>query len=892
VFNRPLWRLVRQVANVIAATVAVLVVLVLCAAGFHQLPALGRVLDPGHGAWLSAAGGQLPATQKLTLPDLTGAATVSFDSHGMASIDAASETDVMVALGYTQASLRLTQLDTERRMAEGTLAQLDGPSAVPSDEFELRLGLLRTAEREWAELPKTGAAAQLLVSYAQGVNDYLAQVRRSGHWPAKFSLAGVYPADWTPVDSLAVQGALTQEFDFTTTPLDNAVLARSLGLARTATWFGSAPAGQAAPYDSGPYRYLGVAPVSPSMAAAGPPPRHTSRSAKHKSGTVRKQPGAPVGPGGHRTPSLPSAAVASAAAAVLAQTSALPDDQLHRYPGGDAWAVNGQKVYGGGAMLAGDPLGPRTLPSAWFEVALSAPGYNVSGAGVPGLPGVLIGHNQAIAWSLSGTGSQSALYYAERTASSRPGQYFWHGRWHAMGQLHYTIAVRGQAPRQLTVQTTIHGPVLADVAGQAISVDWMGAVPSPDVTVLQQISTASNYKQFSAALAGWKAPDETFVYADSHGNIGAIAAGYHPVVGRGAPWLPLDGTGRSDVAGVIPYPAVPQTYDPRAHLIVAAGQRPVTASYPYYLGTGSFDPGYRAGRELAYLTRRTHLKVSGFAALQTSEVDQLAERLLPRIRAMLARAPLTPMQQQAAGLLKGWDYSMDQGSAAAAIWWTLWSKYLAATFTPWWQSGQVPVSLDPAGLAVSTSQFSLDRLLEHWTLADNANPAFSPPSRPAGTAASVLTTAFTAAIAALHAQLGGSPPSWAWGKLQAARIPALVSATGLGYGPVQAGGDPWTVNAASGQPVATAGPSWRMIVRWTGRAGKRHPVATGIYPGGQSENPASPWYQDLIADWSSGTYLTLPSAGPAPAPRPAGRQGTAHQVPGRTGGQIRWEMVP
>ena len=102
--NQPLWRLGRQVANVVAATVAVLVVLVLCAVGFHRLPALGRALDPGHGAWLSAAGGQLPSAQKLTLPGLTAPAAVSFDSHGIASIEAASETDVMVALGYTHAS--------------------------------------------------------------------------------------------------------------------------------------------------------------------------------------------------------------------------------------------------------------------------------------------------------------------------------------------------------------------------------------------------------------------------------------------------------------------------------------------------------------------------------------------------------------------------------------------------------------------------------------------------------------------------------------------------------------------------------------------------------------------------------------------------------------------
>jgi penicillin G amidase len=900
VLNRPLWRLVRQVANVIAATVAVLVVLALCAVGFHQLPPLGRALDPGHGAWLSAAGGQLPSAQKLTLPGLTAPAAVSFDSHGIVSIDAASETDVMVALGYTHASQRLTQMDTERRMAEGTLAALDGPSAVPSDEFELRLGLRRTAAREWAELPKTGAEAQLLTSYSQGVNDYLAQARRSGHWPAKFALTGVYPADWTPEDSLAIQGALAQELDFSTAPLDNALLARSLGLARTASWFGLAGAGQPAPFDPGPYRDLGVAPISTSMTPSGPAQTRKGRSPRPNSPKTPKQPVPAPG-----TAALPSAAIAAAAEAVLAQTSTLPDNQLYRYQGGDAWAANGQKVPGGGALLAGDPLLPQTLPSAWFEVALSAPGYDVAGVGIPGLPGILIGHNQAIAWSLSGTGSQQVLYYAERTASSRPGQYFWHGRWRAMRQFRYTIEVRGQASRTLTVQSTVHGPVLANVSGQAISADWMGNVPSPNLTVLQQLSTAHNFKQFTAALASWKAPAQTFVYADSHGNIGAIAAGYYPVAGHGAPWLPLAGGGRDDVAGVIPYQAVPQTYDPRSHLIVAASQRPVTGAYPYYLGTGSVDPGYRASRELAFLTHRSHLNASAFASLQTSEVDELAERLVPKVRTMLARARLTPVQRQAADLLKGWDYSMDQNSTAAAIWWSLWTDYLTATFTPWWRSGQVPVSLDPDGLAVTTSQFGLDRALERWTLSGRANPAFSPPGRPAGSAASVLRNAFATAVAALHAKLGGSPSSWTWGKLQSTRIPSLVSKTGLGYGPVQSGGDPWTVNAVSAvsargdgppappaAPTATAGPSWRMIVRWSGRPGQRHPVAAGIYPGGQSENPASPWYQDLVAGWSAGHMLTLPSASPALSGRPAGHQGTPGRAPGGTAGQIRWEMVP
>jgi penicillin G amidase len=206
--------------NFLVAAVVAVAVLALCAAGYATIPALGPALDPGHGAWASAAGGQLPASQVLNLPGLARPVTVSFTRQGIATIDASSTADAALALGYVHARFRLTQMDLERRLAEGRLAQLVGPSAVPSDEFELRLGLLRTAREEWAEMPKNSPAARLLIAYARGVNDYLSQVRSSGQWPAVFALTRVYPANWTPVDSLAIQGDLTQELDYTTTPLD------------------------------------------------------------------------------------------------------------------------------------------------------------------------------------------------------------------------------------------------------------------------------------------------------------------------------------------------------------------------------------------------------------------------------------------------------------------------------------------------------------------------------------------------------------------------------------------------------------------------------------------------------------------------------------------------
>src|SRR5215831_8864484 len=252
-------------------------VLALLAFGFGPVPALGRALDPGHGAWASAAGGLPVRSRTLALQGLAHPASATFTGHGVPSIRAASQDDAFLALGYVHASFRLTEMDLERRLGEGRVAQLAGPSGLASDRFELRLGLLRTAQQEWAAMPRSSPAALALLAYSRGVNDYLAQVRADGHWPAIFGLTGFYPHDSTPTESLVLQGILTQELDFTTTPLDYALLERSLGPAHTMAWFPVLPPHGVpqSPYDPGPYRYRGITPI----AAQAPPASVTAQPA-------------------------------------------------------------------------------------------------------------------------------------------------------------------------------------------------------------------------------------------------------------------------------------------------------------------------------------------------------------------------------------------------------------------------------------------------------------------------------------------------------------------------------------------------------------------------------------------------------------------------------------
>jgi penicillin amidase len=838
--------------NVAFALVVSGLLLFVMAAGFGTIPPLGAALDPGRGAWTSASGGQPARAETLRLSGLQHPVQVTFTAQGVPSIQAATDHDAYLALGYVEARYRLAEMDTERRLGEGRLAQLAGPSQLSSDQFELKLGLLRTAQREWAATSRSSAAGQALLSYSQGVNDDIAQVRADGDWPAEFSLARVYPATWTPVDSLVIQGVLTEELDFTTTPLDYALLEKSLGAARTMAWFPVNPANQQSPFDPGPYRNLGLTKVAADVASSAGP---VSAAA-----TVSSSAGNPFSS---------SSAVSAAAGNLLAQVSRLPAGIVHQEPDSNAWAANGPVVDGHGAMLAGDPHLPQTLPSIWYQVAISAPGLEVSGVTVPGVPGVLIGHNQHIAWSLTDTQNQATLFYAEQTSKSHPDQYYWRGAWHQMSDVHYTIPVRGGSAVSLTVHITVHGPIMTQ-AGQTMAVDWMGNVPSPDLTALVGIDQASNYTQFKTALASWHAPTQNFVYADDQGNIGEISAGYYPQVAHGDPWLPLSGTGADDIDGVIPYAAEPQVYDPPGHVIATANQRPVGPSYPYYIGTSEnfFDNSYRANQLYASLRGQSNLKPAAFGDLQGNVTDNLAQSVVPKLVAALRQSGgLTEREQAALNLLARWDDNMTTGSAAASVWWTFWGDYISATFQPWWKSAKVPVSKDSDGLALSSWPTSLTEDLDAWTTGTGSPPSRSAFTLPSGSdrpMSQVMRQAFGTAVSHLASKLGGAPSAWTWGRLHTREFPSLTRALALGYGPRASSGDAWTVDAAEGGLDSDTGPSWRMVVDFSrgGTSGGNGPVlAEGVYPGGQSENPASPWYDDLISYWWDDRLLPMPMAG-------------------------------
>jgi penicillin G amidase len=336
--------------------------------------------------------------------------------------------------------------------------------------------------------------------------------------------------------------------------------------------------------------------------------------------------------------------------------------------------------------------------------------------------------------------------------------------------------------------------------------------------------------------------------------------------------MPLPGAGESDVAGAIPFDAAPQVYNPPGHVVVAANQRPVSADYPYYIGTSmeTYANGYRADQIYQALDGRRDLTAGDFAVLQNDVTDYLSTLIVPELTRALRDAPLDPVQRKALGEIAGWDNRMTVSSTGATIWWTFWNDYVSHVFQPWWDAAAVPVYKESTGLDISVAHppafeggplQSLNEDLEAWTLHDPNNAAFSPPGRPPGDATSAMRAAFGEAVSQLRSKLGDAPATWQWGRLHTREIPALTGSAGLGYGPEPAGGDYWTVNSADGAMNSSFGPSWRMVVDWTDL---KTATATAIYPGGQSENPASPWYQTFIADWWNGRLRAMPMPGDQP----------------------------
>lgn len=746
---------------------------------------------------------------------------VLVDEWGVPHVFAERTYDAFVAQGYVVARDRLWQIDLWRKRGLGEMAKDLGPEYVEGDRMARAVLLRGSLYREW--LSYASDAKRIAEAFVAGVNAYVELTERHPELlPEEFRLLGYRPARWTAGDIVRIRHhGLTLNL---TNEIDRAeVYCKDGRAAPRADWLRRALVPEIVPAV-----VPGLDPCSlPFDRLRQAYALATARPAFGSTGIAAQELGRPTSP----------------VARVIAPLVAAADQ------GSNNWVVAPSRTSTGRPILASDPHRLHGAPSLRYVSHLVAPGLDVIGAGEPFLPGISVGHNEAIAFGLTRFYIDQEDLYVYETNPLRADEYRYDGRWEPMTTVTERIEVRGEAPRMVTNQYTRHGPVLvSDIASHrtfALRAAWLEEGMAPYFGAIEYMR-AGNWDQFAAAMNRWGAPGENQVYADTAGNIGWIAAGLTVVRPNWDGLTPVPGDGRYEWAGYRDMDELPRALNPVAGHIVTANENTIPPDHPAAargIGYEWSEPSRarRLGQLLSASTAPHGLDASRAYQLDTTSVA--AQRV---VRLLADVTDARPRVARALGLLRQWNGDMRADSAAAAIFEVWFATHLrravAQSVLPESAAGRLGSGADASRvLAVLEGH-------ERWLTGARRDR--------------VLTDSLAGALAEIEKRLGPDIDQWQWGRLHRAvfehPLAGRVDATHrqrLSVGSWPIGGSTSTPMATSYRTTdyqLTAGASFRMVLdvgNWD--------ASVAINAPGQSGDPSSPHYRDLAPLWAEGRYFPL-----------------------------------
>ena len=815
----------------------------------------------------AAAGGYLWLRGSLPQIDgeraaygLSAPVEVVRDRHGVPHILAGSEEDALFALGYVHAQDRLWQMEMNRRIGAGRLAEVLGAPALGTDRLLRVLGLHRRAKAALAHLAPD--ARRRIDAYVNGVNSWIET--RSGPLPPEFLILGFEPEPWTAADTVAWPKVMALDLgrewtrDLMRFRMSD-FLAPELILDFYTPYREDKPRGVELPPPSGSGRGR--------TASGEAPPDHAPRPA----------PGSTLA-GLSRPP--PATNAERSGRAHLPPESAGPS-LLPRggRPGSNSWAVSGERSATGKPLLANDPHLGLTVPSVWYFAHLSWPGRDVVGATFPGMPVVVLGHNGRAAWGLTNTGADTQDLFLEKLDPENSARYLAPDGYRPFGVHREVIGVKGGRDAVVRVRETRHGPVLddasfaADVAsppGHVLALAWT-ALREDDRTLEAGLGLphARDWGSFVANMRSFHSPPQNVSYADVDGNIGFLVPGRIPIrpgPGSGPEAEPEpvpDGdrpgtvprpgwTGDHDWLGFVPFDALPRTHNPPGGAVVTANHDVTGEDHPYPL-TFEWAAGYRAERIMERLAALPRHDVASFRALQRDRVSPFARALLPHLRRVTPGTDADPLSRRARGLLETWDGDMDPDRPEPLV------------FHAWvWEFARL-VTIDELGPvqreAWGRKGAFVQRILETREVwCDDLGTA-----ERTETCDEMLARALDRAVRRIAERQGDDPAEWRWGDEHV----ALAEHRPLSESPLAflfnlggpAPGSIYTVNSFEFSPLraerpftSTHGPSLRAVYDLADLD-----RSLFIHSTGQSGNVLSPLYDSFEERWRSGEYVTIPT---------------------------------
>lgn len=763
----------------------------------------------------------------LTVAGLEAPVRVVRDEWGMPHIYAENDHDLLFAQGFVHAQDRLWQMEMNRSLGKGTLSAILGAPMVRTDRALRTLGLRQAAEAELAALD--GASLALLEAYVAGVNAYL--TTHGNKLPIEYALTGYAPQPWTALDTLVwgnvISYSLTDNEGF---ELLRARLIAEVGEARAQELL--------PPYDEG----------APLIV---PPEAQGYEGLRG----VRME--------------LPEGMAAALAYA-------------GPHWGSNNWVVAGSHTESGKPLLANDTHLGLEIPSLWYQNGLHGGSFDTVGFSFPGVPLVIIGHNERIAWGVTNMVPDIHDYYLERVDDPvNPTRYEYEGAWYPVEVITETIEVSGGAAQQVPLRFTRHGPLVNGILrgldeAEPLSWSWNALRGKGTFAALVALNQAHDWTSFRAALRDWEALSLNFVYADAEGNIGYQATGRIPLRGSAHQGL-LPGLGWDaayDWTGTLPFDDLPTVLNPPTGFIATANHKVVSDAYPHHLSYEWAAP-YRAQRIADLIGELAPLTVEEIAQMQRDSYSLPAEALRPYL---LAVEPASDLERRALAEVEGWDLRNEPDRVGAAIYHT-WYWFMVRN-TVGDELGEEGLEMYLDSPSYANSHLALLARL----LTDPADPWFDDQGTDAQESRdTIIQRSLTDAVDWLAEQHGREVARWTWGRLHTVEflhfplgesdIRPLEKIFNSPILPVA--GDSFSINAAwyaFDTPFAvTTGPSQRLIVDLGAWDNSR-----AVLTAGQSAHLFHPHRADMTPRWLSGHSPTLPFT---PAATEANAEGTLTLTP-------------
>lgn len=746
---------------------------------------IGR--DEFNAWWQAETRRRLPPVEGELPLSPYGRSEIVRDRWGIPHILADNNEALFFAFGYAMAQDRLFQLDYLRRRAWGRLCEVLGPEALELDLTARTIGLAGIAEAEWeAASPE---ARMLITAFSDGVNAVIAASASAP--PIEFDLLDYRPEPWSPVDCLAIEGEfrwyLTGRMPVLAVP---EMVRRTLGDGPLYRAFlqGEADDESILPAGSYPKSQCGMQPLMPT--------------------------------GGDPSPCQ----------------------------GSNNWVVAGQRTTTGKPLLASDPHIAFGAVSCWYEVHLCGGSFNVAGMAYAGIPAVMFGRNERVAWGCTNNICAQRDLYLERTDAAHPDAFFYDGRWEPARRRDETIRVKGREAVHKSIRSSRHGPIVDELlppvlrSDGPISIRWLGREPCRWLEAMLSMDRAKNAAELREATRSWIVPTFSVVYCDVEGRIGFQSVGRIPIRKQPTRACRPGWEAEHEWQGVIPFEAMPHVVDPQRGFMVTANNRPAPDDFAYPLA-GVWTSAYRARRIRQMIESEPKLSFDDLGTMQLDVLSLRAVRCLPRLLDLLA-SEQSPAVRTALQLLRAWNCRMDADSAAAAIFdvfFVHWSQAVASERF----SGEAAtwVAAAAGGLAVEL----LDGDAVGWFAE--------------GRRQTVIRNAFAAALDTLSTRLGPSPADWQWGKLHRMQVRHLLSGRGdlavlLDQPSLPVHGDMLTVcnTGSDAEWQGTLGAGYRMLADMSVSPAELWAVDAGS----ESGHPASPHYGDQLNEWLAGRYHRLP----------------------------------